>query len=443
MYFYDREDIMKKTLSIFLAVLMIVFSFAGCSEDGEPADSSSDQVSETAIEEKLSIVVYDRGEDSAYWEKVAAAFEAANPGVTVDMFVSKDAAYELRDRILGGNSPDFVYLPSYEESGVTEALIKDKAMTSLSDIEQVASSLMLSGATQNTLCKPYEDGETYLAPLFFEIEGLIYNKTLLNENGWSLPETWDDFVALAEDCDKKDVAVFTYAGAEPEEFVNIFAAALAPSVGAETLNSMLGCDAEAWENEAVASFVGYIEKIKSLVVTGSSTKTADDVKESFKNGEALFISGSPSDIKELMEKEGEYEYGFTSYPKLSAEGEKVSIVTFSEMYIPVEAKNADLAKKFMIFQYSDTAVQIAAETLGELTPVLKVSELAEKYELAETDKEAYKSIATSVFAPKFTVKSAENESLSDEFTKLIVSVFRGDVTSENFKEKMLEYIEEY
>lgn len=206
---------------------------------------------------------------------------------------------------------------------------------------------------------------------------------------------------------------------------------------------MLGCDAEAWENEAVASFVEYIEKIKSLVVTGSSTKTADDVKESFKNGEALFISGSPSDIKELMEEEGEYEYGFTSYPKLSAEGEKVSIVTFSEMYIPVEAKNADLAKKFMIFQYSDTAVQIAAETLGELTPVLKVSELAEKYELAETDKEAYKSIATSVFAPKFTVKSAENESLSDEFTKLIVSVFRGDVTSENFKEKMLEYIEEY
>lgn len=231
MYFYDREDIMKKTLSIFLAVLMIVFSFAGCSEDGEPADNSSNQVSETAIEEKLSIVVYDRGEDSAYWEKVAAAFEAANPGVTVDIFVSKDAAYELRDRILGGNSPDFVYLPSYEESGVTEALIKDRAMTSLSDIEQVASSLMLSGTTQNTLCKPYEGGETYLAPLFFEIEGLIYNKTLLNENGWSLPETWDDFIALAEDCDKKDVAVFTYAGAEPEEFVNILRRLLRPLLG--------------------------------------------------------------------------------------------------------------------------------------------------------------------------------------------------------------------
>ena len=150
-----------------------------------------------------------------------------------------------------------------------------------------------------------------------------------------------------------------------------------------------------------------------------------------------------SDLKELKEDAGEYEYGFISYPKLSADGDNVSIVTFSEMYIPVEAKNADLAKKFMIFQYSDTAVQIAAETLGELTPVLKVSELAGQYELDETDKEAYRSIGTSVFAPKFAVKSAENASLSDEFTGLIVSVFRGDVTPEEFKEKMLEYIEEY
>ncbi|MGN0629458.1 MAG: extracellular solute-binding protein [Oscillospiraceae bacterium] len=434
---------MKRILSIFLAVLMIVSAFAGCSGDGEPAENSSGQDSEVVAEETLSIVVYDRGEDSAYWENVVAAFETANPGVTVDMFISKDAAYELRDRILGGNSPDFVYLPSYEESGVTEALIKDRAMTSISDIEQVASSLMLSGAVENTLCKPYDDGETYLAPLFFEVEGLIYNKTLLSENGWSLPSTWDEFVALAEECDNEDVAVFTYAGAEPDEFVNIFAAALVPSVGAENVNAMLSCDAEAWENEAVTSFAEYIEKIKSLVVTGSSTKTADDVKESFKNGEALFISGSVSDLKELKEDAGEYEYGFISYPKLSADGENVSIVTFSEMYIPVEAKNADLAKKFMIFQYSDTAVQIAAETLGELTPVLKISELAGQYELDETDKEAYRSIGTSVFAPKFAVKSAENASLSDEFTGLIVSVFRGDVTSEEFKEKMLEYIEEY
>lgn len=443
MYFYDREDTMKKILSIFFAVLMTASVFAGCSDDGEPTESSSGQDSEAVVEETLSIVVYDRGEDSAYWEGVVAAFEAANPGVTVDMFVSKDAAYELRDRILGGNSPDFVYLPSDEESGVTEALIKDKAMTSISDIGQVASSLMLSGAVDNTLCKPYDDGETYLAPLFFEVKGLIYNKTLFGENGWSLPGTWDEFVALAEECDDKDVAVFTYAGAEPCEFVDIFGAALVPSIGAEKVNAMLGCDSKAWEDTAVTSFAEYIEKIKSLVVTGSSTKTVEDVMESFKNGEALFISGSVSDLKKLKEDGGEYEYGFISYPKLSADGENVSIVTFSEMYIPIEAKNADLAKKFMIFQYSDAAVQIAAETLGEFTPVLKISELAGQYELDETDKEAYESIGTSVFAPKFAVKSAENASLSDEFTGLIVSVFRGEVTSGEFTEKMLEYIEEY
>ncbi len=434
---------MKKTLSIFLAILMIVFAFYGCSENSEMGNEGSENSNSEIIEETLSVVVYDRGEDSTYWEKVAAAFEEANPGVKVDIFVSKDAAYELRDRILGGNSPDFVYLPSYEESGVTEALIKDKALAALDDIEQVTASLMLSGAVENTLCKPYWDGETYLLPLFFDVEGLIYNKTILEENNWSIPKTWDEFVSLAEACEDEDIAVFTYAGSEPDEFVNIFAAALIPSLGEETVNSMLNCDAEAWENEAVVSFVEYIEKIKTLVATGSSTKTLDDVKDSLTSGEVLFISGNMSDLCDLAEEEGEYEYGFASYPKLSADGENVSIVSFSEMYIPVEAENVDLAKKFMIFQYSDAALKIAAETLGELTPVLKISELAGQYELDPASKEIYSSIGTSVFAPKFAIKSAENTTLSDEFAGLIVSVFRGDVTSEDFKEKMLEYIEEY
>ena len=41
------------------------------------------------------------------------------------------------------------------------------------------------------------------------------------------------------------------------------------------------------------------------------------------------------------------------------------------------------------------------------------------------------------------VKAADNESLSDEFCALVVSVFKGDVKPEEFASKMVEYIEKY
>jgi hypothetical protein len=48
-----------------------------------------------------------------------------------------------------------------------------------------------------------------------------------------------------------------------------------------------------------------------------------------------------------------------------------------------------------------------------------------------------------VIAPEFAVKSSANPTLSDEFCKLVVEIFKGNVTSEKFAEEMIEYIKEY
>ena len=190
---------MKKFLSVLLVFMMMALLFAGCKKDGSENNSSKSEPEKIEIiSQNLDVVLYDDGTLTDYWNGVIDAFEAANAGVTVTATMSKDAAYDLRDMILGGSSPDFVYLPADEESGITSALIKDRAMTALDDVAEANASTVLSGAFDNVYCKPYDDGKTYLAPLFFEQEGLIYNKKLLSENGWSLPSTWDEFIDLAE-----------------------------------------------------------------------------------------------------------------------------------------------------------------------------------------------------------------------------------------------------
>ena len=284
------------------------------------------------------------------------------------------------------------------------------------DLSEVESSAPI-GSFDNNICKPYENGISYLAPLFFETEGLIYNKELLSKNGFSVPETWDDFIAIAEACKNKNFEFFTYAGAEPDEFVDIFAAAVLSSVGTEEMGKLLDCDKEAWENEAVTEFAEKIEKVIKLVVSGSSTKTKEDTMKCLKDEDALFISGSSEDLKELN-KDGE-KYAICSYPTLS--GAKVQTVTFSEMYIPVEAKESDLAKSFMAFLQGDTVKELAKEHLGY----------------------SFDSLGGIVYAADFSVKTADNETLSDEFCGLVVDIFKSNVDADEFTDKMIEFIEEY
>lgn len=403
---------MKKILSFLLAIMMMVSVFAGCNK--EPADdvvvennnNGESEIVMESVNKYITAVVYDRGEDEPYdkefWESLVDRFEAANTGVTVELIFTKDAAYEVRDRILSGNSPDFVFLPSSEESGVTEALVKDKAMTALTGIESYG-----FVPFDNSICKPYDDGVTYIAPVFFEEKGLIYNKELLSENGFSVPQTWDDFISIAEACKNKKFSFFTYAGAQPDEFADIFAAALVPELGTEEVYKLLSYDEEAWNNEKVKTFIEKIEAIKTLVVSGSSTKSKADVKDALLNEKALFISGSEKDLEELN-KDGD-KYAMCAYPSLS--GTQTKIVTFSEMYIPIEAKEPEIAKEFIKAVYTDISA-------------------SSEYPLA-------------MFASEFATKNAANPSLEDEFCKHVVDVFKSNLDADEFAEKMLEYIKEY
>ncbi len=452
---------MKRILTLFLALIMVAGFLTGCGDtkpvgSDEPSDSSSQQT----VTQTLSAVIYDRGGDKGYWEAVIAAFEKENPGVTVDAYIGDDAAYILRDNILAGAAPDFVALPSDEATGVTSALILDKALLPIDDVERTASTLLLSGAMQNVVSRPYDDGSAYLSPLFFNVSGLIYNKTLLEEKGWSLPTTWAEFLELGETAKKEKVSLFAYAGAESETLLPMFASAVAGADGVDALDGLLRYTSD-WSADAVKAVFDNVSKLSGYTADGSAGYDSSALATAFAKGTILFIPGDAEALAALRGEEKEdssgsekeessssgssaaekeedktAEYGFAAYPVLNEGDESVAVISFTEMYIPYEAASPDLAKKFMIFQYSDAAAKLAAENAGEVTPVLKAVEIAKEAGVTGARLDSYSILAKTVTAPLFMHVTGENESLSDEFLTAFSGILRGDTEVGASIEKM-------
>ncbi len=133
------------------------------------------------------------GDGKDYYDKVAADFEAANPGVTVevsamqheDMLTKLDAAFQ------SGDAPD-VYmergggeLADHVEAGLTKDISEAAAET----IEKIGGSI----------AGWQVDDKTYGLPFSVGVVGFWYNKALFEQAGITEPPaTWDDFNAAVD-----------------------------------------------------------------------------------------------------------------------------------------------------------------------------------------------------------------------------------------------------
>ena len=216
---------MSKEVILTILTLTLSGTCVGCSKLEQSATSNNNlthtsketpQV-EQAEKRILKVAVFEGGYGSDYWEAVAKAFESHYSDVEVVIHASPEIGEMIRPDLLSGDSPDFIYLPSSNKSGITNTLIKDKLLADLTDIfeDPVLRERILPGFLENMATQPYDDGKIYLAPLYYSPTGLFYNKTVFKENNWEVPTTWEAFFTLGDEVREAGRMLFTYQGLIP------------------------------------------------------------------------------------------------------------------------------------------------------------------------------------------------------------------------------------
>ncbi|MCW3493256.1 ABC transporter substrate-binding protein [Microbacterium sp. SSM24] len=120
----------------------------------------------------------------------------------------------------------------------------DEALTELGVRDKVA-----EGAV-STIEKLYGGAFNFL-PFQYNIEGIFYNKTVFEENGWEVPETWDDLLTVAAEAQDAGLTPFAASGEQGWPLTRLVSGYLFRSLGPDALQKVADGDAKLTDPEYV------------------------------------------------------------------------------------------------------------------------------------------------------------------------------------------------
>lgn len=384
---------MKRKATSMILAICLTLGLAACgtpaaSSSSSNAASTSQAASTPAAAQTLKVAALDSAYGSEMWQQVATAFEAANPGVTVELTTDKKLEDVISPSMKAGDYPDVIHLATGREAALTETFIKDNGIVAIDDVlamqvpgeSKTVGEKIVPGFTDTSLTNPYGDGKTYLAPMFYSPCGLFYNAGLFAEKGWDVPTTWDEMWALGDKAKADGIALFTYP--TTGYFDAFFYALMYEAGGPEFFEKATTYSEGVWETPEAKTAFDLVAKLATYTEKTVPANANDDNftknQQLILDNKALFCPNGSwliGEMKDAPRAEG-FEWGFMALPALKTGGDRYSYTWFEQAWIPAKAENIDLGKQFIAFLYSDIAVDIFAKA-GAIQPVVGVGDTLE------------------------------------------------------------------
>lgn len=363
----------KRILSFVLVAAAVLGLLSGCSR--ESADQPT--APSTGVTIRVAAAQTDYGKEM--WEAVCKTF-TEKTGIAVELTINKSIEDFITEPMQNGDHPDVVHLGTGRLAGLTENLVRVKALHELTNVlnmtvpgeDQKVSEKLVAGFAATVQTNPYTDGKTYMAPMFYTPSGLYYNEKLFLQKGWKIPETWEEMWALAEKAKAEGISLFTYRTAADYE---TFLYALMYCVGGADFFSKATTYAEGvWDSPEAKKMFEVMDKLAGY--THKDTPKAADSKEYEDNqmlvlqNKALFIPGGNWIVGETADAisglNHDFAWGVTALPALTKGGDRYAYCWMEQTWIPAGAKNKEAAEQFVAFLYSDVACGMFANTQTDL-----------------------------------------------------------------------------
>lgn len=413
--------------------------------------------SETTVVPEEDVVLKVAAVETAYgaemWEDVCEAF-TAETGIEVELDVDKNMESnlwsELEENGETADIPDVVHCALGREEVLTESFLASDAVVDITDVfsmkvpgeNKKVSQKILGGFTESYLTNPYNDGKTYLAPMFYAPCGLFYNADLLEQKGWKVPETWDELWKLGDKALAEGIYLFTY---PTTGYMDTFIYSLIYSAaGADGFVDAANYKSSFWNSDKWDECVEILEKLAKythpLTVAQANDTGFMENQQLILDNKAIFMPNGTWIVGEMANRSraSGFEWGMTAIPSVDSWGDRYSYAWIEQSWIPTFSENVEEAKQFIAFLYSDEACEIFARS-GAIQPVYDLG-----YRLYGDEKMFYTVFDDGAKAAMGNFSYYDNagvgtvrQNVMDPFNDLV----EGDITAEEYKRIVLEFVE--
>ncbi|MEL7977981.1 extracellular solute-binding protein [Isoptericola sp. F-RaC21] len=179
---------------------------------------------------------------------LCAQQESASP---LKVTTQPQANFDQQLQLLAGQSA----LPSVFATGNSPDVIKDihesgQLVDVDAELEAMGKPDAIIPAARSTIEALY-DGEVYVLPTEFNVEGIWYNKALFEKNEIAVPETWDDLVAASAALEKAGVTPMAAAGKDGWPLTRLVGNYIYRTLGPDALKKVADGEAKLTDPEYV------------------------------------------------------------------------------------------------------------------------------------------------------------------------------------------------
>jgi len=305
------------------------------------------------------------------WDDVAKQFEAANPGMKVELNYQDDDLYQtigLQNLLNGRNAPDIYF----EWTGNRLAQrVKDGFAA---DISSKFDSGPLAGLFDDTTLDEYKiEDKIVMVPYSADVTNVLwYNKQILADAGVQPPTSWEELLAVCDTLNAAGVTPIASGNKDLWAAGNWLSHMASRVVGEDAYVSTLGGTGKFATPEWEKAF-GYITELADHKCVNESANAIDD-----NEGAQLFFQGKAAMhpigswlVSWAIDEAPDLDFDYVNLPAMpDGAGNQDSVIGVQTGYV-INAKSAkvDKAAEFMAMLNSDENVQKLIE--AEVTPLTK------------------------------------------------------------------------